>query len=115
AGPNGAGKSTTVKMMSGVLVPSAGSVTVDGLGPWRERRKLARRMGVVFGQRTQLWWDLPLVDSLDLVRHLYRMEEATSRRRLDELAGLRALVPLLPQPVRGLSPGQRLGAERAGR
>jgi ABC-2 type transport system ATP-binding protein len=113
AGPNGAGKSTTVKMMSGVLVPSAGSVTVDGLVPWRERRKLARRMGVVFGQRTQLWWDLPLVDSLDLVRHLYRMEEPTWRRRLDELAGLLGLGPLLPQPVRALSLGQRMRAELA--
>jgi viologen exporter family transport system ATP-binding protein len=113
AGPNGAGKSTTVKMMSGVLVPSSGSVTVDGLVPWRERRRLARRMGVVFGQRTQLWWDLPLVDSLDLVRHLYRMEEPTWRRRLDELAGLLGLGPLLPQPVRALSLGQRMRAELA--
>jgi ABC-2 type transport system ATP-binding protein len=113
AGPNGAGKSTTVKMMSGVLVPSAGSVTVDGLVPWRERRRLARRMGVVFGQRTQLWWDLPLVDSLDLVRHLYRMEQPVWRRRLDELAGLLGLGPLLPQPVRALSLGQRMRAELA--
>jgi ABC-2 type transport system ATP-binding protein len=113
AGPNGAGKSTTVKMMSGVLVPSAGTVTVDGLVPWRERRRLARRMGVVFGQRTQLWWDLPLVDSLDLVRHLYHIDEPTWRRRLDELAGLLALGPLLARPVRALSLGQRMRAELA--
>jgi ABC-2 type transport system ATP-binding protein len=113
AGPNGAGKSTTVKMMSGVLVPTAGSVVVDGLVPWRERRKLARRMGVVFGQRSQLWWDLPLADSLDLVRHLYRMPEAVWRRRLDELAGLLDLGPLLTQPVRTLSLGQRMRAELA--
>jgi len=113
AGPNGAGKSTTVKMMSGVLVPSAGTVVVDGLVPWRERRRLARRMGVVFGQRTQLWWDLPLVDSLDLVRHLYHMEEPTWRRRLDELASLLGLGPLLSQPVRALSLGQRMRAELA--
>ena len=69
AGPNGAGKSTTVKMMSGILLPSGGRVEVLGMVPWRERKRLARRMGVVFGQRTQLWWDLPLEESLELVGH----------------------------------------------
>jgi ABC-2 type transport system ATP-binding protein len=113
AGPNGAGKSTTVKMMSGVLVPSAGNVLVNGLVPWRERRRLARSTGVVFGQRTQLWWDLPLRESFDLVRHLYRVPAATWRRRLDELTGPLDLGPLLAQPVRALSLGQRMRAELA--
>jgi ABC-2 type transport system ATP-binding protein len=113
AGPNGAGKSTTVKIMSGILLPTSGRVVVDGLVPWRDRKRLARRIGVVFGQRSQLWWDLPLADSFDLVRHLYRMPAATWRRRLDELAGLLDLGPLLPRPVRALSLGQRMRAELA--
>ena len=113
AGPNGAGKSTTVKMMSGVLLPSAGSVLVNGLVPWRERRRLARGMGVVFGQRSQLWWDLPLRDSFDLVGHLYRVPAADFARRLDELSGLLDLGPLSGQPVRALSLGQRMRAELA--
>jgi ABC-2 type transport system ATP-binding protein len=113
AGPNGAGKSTTVKMMSGVLVPTSGTVLVDGLVPWRERRRLARRMGVVFGQRSQLWWDLPLRDSFDLVGHLYRVPAADFARRLDELSGLLDLGPLSGQPVRALSLGQRMRAELA--
>jgi ABC-2 type transport system ATP-binding protein len=113
AGPNGAGKSTTMKMMCGILTPSGGRVTVDGLTPSRQRRQLARRMGVVFGQRTQLWWDLPLLDSFDLVRHLYRMPTSTWRRHLDELANLLDLGPLLAKPVRALSLGQRMRAELA--
>ena len=71
-GPNGAGKSTTIKMLTGILVPSAGRVLVDGLVPWKQRTRLARRIGVVFGQRTQLWWDLPLVESLRLLRYIYK-------------------------------------------
>jgi len=113
AGPNGAGKSTTVKIMSGILLPSADRVVVDGLVPYQERKRLARRIGVVFGQRSQLWWDLPLSDSFDLVRYLYRMPAATWRRRLDELAGLLDLEPLLDEPVRTLSLGQRMRAELA--
>jgi len=97
AGPNGAGKSTTVKMMSGILLPSGGRVVVDGLVPYQQRKRLARRIGVVFGQRSQLWWDLPLADSFDLVRHLYRLPAASWRRRLDELTGLLDLGPLLPR------------------
>src|SRR5918999_6470207 len=72
-GPNGAGKSTTVKMLTGILVPSGGRVTVAGLVPWRQRHSLARRIGAVFGQRTQLWWDLPLAESLTLLRYIYRV------------------------------------------
>jgi ABC-2 type transport system ATP-binding protein len=113
AGPNGAGKSTTVKMLSGILTPSAGRITVDGLVPARQRRRLASRMGVVFGQRTALWWDLPLADSFDLVRHLYGMPAATWRGRLDRLTALLDLGPLLERPVRTLSLGQRMRAELA--
>jgi len=76
AGPNGAGKSTTVKMLTGILVPTSGTLTVDGLVPSRQRRALAARIGVVFGQRTSLWWDLPLARSFDLVRHLYAVPAA---------------------------------------
>jgi ABC-2 type transport system ATP-binding protein len=113
AGPNGAGKSTTVKMLSGILTPSAGRVSVDGLVPARQRRQLAERIGVVFGQRTQLWWDLPLTESFDLVRHLYGMPAAVWRRRMDELCAVLDLGPLLAQPVRTLSLGQRMRAELA--
>jgi ABC-2 type transport system ATP-binding protein len=113
AGPNGAGKSTTIKMMTGLLVPSSGTVVVDGLVPSRERRRLARRIGVVFGQRTQLWWDLPLEQSFDLVRHLYRTGAAEHRRRLDRLVEVLALGPLLSRPVRSLSLGQRMRSELA--
>jgi ABC-2 type transport system ATP-binding protein len=74
--PNGAGKSTTIKILTGILVPSGGQVTVAGLVPWRQRRALARRIGAVFGQRTQLWWDLPLIESLTLLRHIYRVPAA---------------------------------------
>jgi viologen exporter family transport system ATP-binding protein len=113
AGPNGAGKSTTVKMISGILVPSAGRVEVLGLVPYRERRRLARRMGVVFGQRTQLWWDLPLEESFELVGHLYRVPAADRAARLGRLSEVLALGPLLPVPVRSLSLGQRMRAELA--
>jgi ABC-2 type transport system ATP-binding protein len=113
AGPNGAGKSTTVKMMSGILLPSGGRVEVCGLVPYRERKRLARRMGVVFGQRTQLWWDLPLRESFELVGHLYRVSAADRRARLRRLEEVLALGPLLAVPVRSLSLGQRMRAELA--
>jgi ABC-2 type transport system ATP-binding protein len=113
AGPNGAGKSTTVKMLSGILTPTEGSVTVDGLIPTKQRRRLAQRIGVIFGQRTQLWWDLPLADSYDLIRHLYGMPAGTWRGRLDRLSALLDLGPLLDRPVRALSLGQRMRAELA--
>jgi ABC-2 type transport system ATP-binding protein len=113
AGPNGAGKSTTVKMMSGILLPSGGRVVVDDLVPWQQRKRLARRIGVVFGQRSQLWWDLPLRESFELVGHLYRISPADRARRLARLAEVLALGPLLPVPVRSLSLGQRMRAELA--
>jgi ABC-2 type transport system ATP-binding protein len=107
-GPNGAGKSTTIKMLTGILTPSSGSVRVAGLDPSRQRTALARRIGVVFGQRTTLWWDLPLLDSLALVRHLYRVDAAAHRTRLAELIDLLDLGSFLDTPVRQLSLGQRM-------
>ena len=111
AGPNGAGKSTTVKMLTGVLVPSAGHATVAGLVPWQDRRALNQRTGVVFGQRTQLWWDLPVADSFELVHRLYRTSSGDHRRDLAELVDLLSLGSFLDQPVRSLSLGQRMRAE----
>jgi ABC-2 type transport system ATP-binding protein len=113
AGPNGAGKSTTVKMLTGILVPTSGSLTVDGLVPSKQRRALAARIGVVFGQRSSLWWDLPLARSFDLVRHLYGVPAVDHERRLGQLVELLALGPQLQQPVRSLSLGQRMRAELA--
>jgi ABC-2 type transport system ATP-binding protein len=110
-GPNGAGKSTTVKMLTGVLVPSAGRISVAGLDPTRQRVRLARRIGVVFGQRVQLWWDLPLRDSFELLRHIYRVPEARYRQSLDQFVDLLELGPLLETPVRQLSLGQRMRGE----
>ena len=107
-GPNGAGKSTTVKMLTGILVPSGGRIRVTGLDPSRRRIELARRIGVVFGQRTQLWWDLPLGDSFDLLRHVYRVPADVHRRTLDRFVDLLDLGPLLDTPVRQLSLGQRM-------
>lgn len=107
-GANGAGKSTTIKMLSGILVPTSGSVTVNGLVPWDNREQNALNIGVVFGQRTQLWWDLPLSDSLRIIAKLYRMDTAKYERnlaRMDELLGLK---PFLDTPVRQLSLGQRM-------
>jgi len=112
-GPNGAGKSTTIKMLTGILVPSSGEATVDGLVPWRRRKELARRIGVVFGQRTQLWWDLPLIESLDLLRHVYRVPADRFRTNLAELRDLLDLDPFLDTPVRQLSLGQRMRGDLA--
>jgi len=112
-GPNGAGKSTTIKMLTGILTPTSGTVRVAGLDPSRRRTALARRIGVVFGQRTTLWWDLPLRDSLTLIRHLYRVEPSVHRRRLAELVELLDLGPFLATPVRQLSLGQRMRGDLA--
>ena len=107
-GPNGAGKSTTVKMLTGILVPSGGRLRVAGIDPSRQRIQLARRIGVVFGQRTQLWWDLPLRDSFELLRHVYRVPAARHRDNLDGFTELLELGPFLDTPVRQLSLGQRM-------
>lgn len=110
-GPNGAGKSTTVKMLTGILVPSGGRIRVCGLEPARRRVELARHLGVVFGQRTQLWWDLPLRDSFDLLKHIYRVPDARHRANLDHFVEVLDLGPLLDVPVRQLSLGQRMRGE----
>lgn len=110
-GPNGAGKSTTVKMLTGILMPSAGRIRVCGLEPVRQRVELARRIGVVFGQRSQLWWDLPLRDSFALLRHIYRVPEERHRTNLERFVEILELAPLLDTPVRQLSLGQRMRGE----
>jgi ABC-2 type transport system ATP-binding protein len=110
-GPNGAGKSTTVKMLTGILVPSAGRIAVAGLVPSRQRIQLARRIGVVFGQRVQLWWDLPLQDSFELLRHIYRVPYQRWRANLDTFMELLELGSFLDTPVRQLSLGQRMRGE----
>lgn len=107
-GPNGAGKSTTIKMLTGILVPTSGRVRVAGLDPRKDRIELARRIGVVFGQRTTLWWDLPLRDSFDLLQKIYRTEPARHRENLDRYLDLLDLGALLDTPVRQLSLGQRM-------
>jgi ABC-2 type transport system ATP-binding protein len=107
-GPNGAGKSTTLKILSGILVPDAGHCEVLGRVPWRERQKHVAQIGVVFGQRTQLWWDLPVHDSFELIRAIYRVPDREYRQRLDELVSLLDLSRLLHTPVRQLSLGERM-------
>jgi viologen exporter family transport system ATP-binding protein len=110
-GPNGAGKSTTVKMLTGILVPSDGHVRVAGLEPSRQRIQLARRIGAMFGQRIQLWWDLPLIDSFELLRHIYRVPEERYRANLASFRDILELDPFLRTPVRQLSLGQRIRGE----
>ncbi|GAB1514174.1 ABC transporter ATP-binding protein [Actinophytocola sp. KF-1] len=110
-GPNGAGKSTTLKMMTGVLSPSGGRVSVCGLTPVPQRVQLARRIGVVFGQRSQLWWDLPLTESFTLLRHVYRVPAADHAARLAYCRALLDLDEFLGTPVRQLSLGQRMRGE----
>ncbi|MBE1492521.1 ABC transporter ATP-binding protein [Plantactinospora soyae] len=110
-GPNGAGKSTTLKMLTGVLTPSSGEVQVCGLIPVPQRTRLALRIGVVFGQRSQLWWDLPLRDSFDLLRHIYRVPAAEHAARLRRCRALLDLDGFLDIPVRQLSLGQRMRGE----
>jgi ABC-2 type transport system ATP-binding protein len=112
-GPNGAGKSTTVKILSGILRPSRGRVEVGGLVPYEDRLRHVARIGVVFGQRSQLWWDLPVLDGFDLLADIYRVAPDRYRHRRDELVAMLRLEPLLAQPVRQLSLGQRMRAEFA--
>ncbi len=112
-GANGAGKSTTIKMLSGILVPTSGTVKAGGLVPWERREQNALQIGVVFGQRTQLWWDLPLADSLRLVAKLYRMDTARYTRNLERLVDLLDLASFMDRPVRQLSLGQRMRGDLA--
>ena len=110
-GPNGAGKSTTIKMLTGILVPTSGRIRVADLEPTRERIALARRIGVMFGQRVQLWWDLPLVESFELLRHVYRVPADRHAQNLRAFRALLDLDPFLRTPVRQLSLGQRIRGE----
>ncbi len=110
-GPNGAGKSTTIKMLTGLLVPSSGELEVNGCVPWREREKYVASIGAVFGQRTTLWWDLPVIESLELLQHIYRIPGDRFRQNFAEFRELLALEPFLHSPVRSLSLGQRMRAD----
>src|ERR1700682_663624 len=101
-GPNGAGKSTTIKMLTGILVPSGGHLEVFGMVPHRRRKQVAQRIGVVFGQRTQLWGDLPLIDSLELLRYVYRVPADRYERNIRRMRELLDLDPFLGTPVRQL-------------
>lgn len=112
-GPNGAGKSTTIKMLTGILTPSGGRLRVAGIDPSRERTRLAHRIGVVFGQRTTLWWDLPLRDSYRLMHRMYRIPDRRYRENLDRCVELLDLGELLDVPVRQLSLGQRMRGDIA--
>lgn len=112
-GPNGAGKSTTLKMLTGLLVPSGGEVIVDGFVPSRGRRRYVARIGAVFGQRTTLWWDLPVIESLELLRHIYRVPLDRFTANLREIGDTLELGPFLDTPVRALSLGQRMRADLA--
>ncbi|HEY0869732.1 MAG TPA: ATP-binding cassette domain-containing protein, partial [Acidothermaceae bacterium] len=112
-GPNGAGKSTTIKMMTGILVPTSGTVEVGGLVPWRERERNAMQIGVVFGQRSQLWWDLPLIESFNLIAKLYRVPDPKYKRNLDRFIALLDMEEFLERPVRQLSLGQRMRGDLA--
>lgn len=107
-GPNGAGKSTTIKILSGILTPTSGKCVIDGLVPWQDRMRHVANIGVVFGQRTQLWWDLPVIESFELLRDIYRMSQVDYERSRDKLVDTMKLGPLLDTPVRQLSLGQRM-------
>jgi viologen exporter family transport system ATP-binding protein len=110
-GPNGAGKSTTVKMLTGILVPSSGRIRVGGLEPSRQRIQLARRIGAMFGQRVQLWWDLPLIESFELLRHIYKVPKQRYDENLATYREVLGLDEFLHTPVRQLSLGQRVRGE----
>lgn len=112
-GPNGAGKSTTVKIMCGILTPDSGNCIINGRIPWKERTTYVKDIGVVFGQRSQLWWDVPIIDSFELLRDMYRVDERTYRNNLKELSALLDLSELLKTPTRNLSLGQRMRCEIA--
>ncbi|GGG01967.1 ABC transporter ATP-binding protein [Paenibacillus aceti] len=110
-GPNDAGKSTTIKMLSGVLQPTLGEISVLGLNPSKDRKKYAQQIGVLYGQRTQLWWDLPLRDSFDLLKAIYNIPQTDFTKRLHRFIELLDMHEFINQPVRQLSLGQRMKGE----
>lgn len=112
-GPNGAGKSTTIKMLTGILVPTSGEVRVAGYVPWKEREQYTRHIGVVFGQRTSLWWDIAVIESLRLLQKIYRVPERDFRERIDRFDTVLGLKEYLHTPTRKLSLGQRMRSELA--
>ncbi len=113
-GPNGAGKSSTIKILSGILTPDSGQCQINGRVPWKNRQKHVKEIGVVFGQRTQLWWDVPVIDSFELLKEIYTIPAATYKKNVDELTELLSLGDLLRTPARQLSLGQRMRCEIAG-
>lgn len=112
-GPNGAGKSSTIKILCGILTPDSGTVRINGRVPCKQRKEHVRDIGVVFGQRSQLWWDVPVIDSFVLLKDIYSIPTATYQNNLEQLTGLLQLTDLLKTPVRQLSLGERMRCEIA--
>jgi len=110
-GPNGAGKSTTLKMLTGLLVPTSGELNVNGYIPWRERQVYASQIGAIFGQRTSLWWDLPVIETLDMLRFIYKIPKDRFEKNLKEFRNLLDLDSFIQTPVRSLSLGQRMRSD----
>ena len=110
-GPNGAGKSTTIKIMCGILIPDSGECTINGRIPWKDRIAHVREIGVVFGQRSQLFWDVPIIDSFELIRDIYKVPQSVYRQNFDELVAMLDLGEILQTPARNLSLGQRMRCE----
>lgn len=112
-GSNGAGKSTTIKMMCGILTPTNGSIEIDGVEPYKKRKIIASKIGVVFGQKTQLWWDIPLIESFKVLKEVYRISDSDYQERLNFLYNILGIKDFVNQPVRTLSLGQRMRADLA--
>ena len=112
-GPNGAGKSTTIKIMSGILTPTSGECEIAGMIPWKDRKKYVKNIGVVFGQRSQLWWDVPVIDSFELLKSIYKIDDETYKKNLENLTKKLRLEDVLNVPLRQLSLGQKMRCEIA--
>lgn len=110
-GPNGAGKSTTIKILCGILTPDKGNCIVDGYVPWKDRKSYVKNIGVVFGQRSQLWWDIPIIDSFELIKDMYDIDSRTYKQNVSELCQLLDLEKIVQTPARNLSLGQRMRCE----